>query len=47
MPDRMALEVELADWLVPRNAKGAPIARRFNTADARIKLRRLYPSFQA
>jgi hypothetical protein len=46
VPDRMALETEVAAWVVERNAKGAPINWRFTTDDARIKLHRLYPSFQ-
>lgn len=46
VPDRVYLEDEVAAWVVERNAKGAPIDWRFATADARIKLRRLYPSFE-
>jgi len=46
VPDRTTLEQEVAAWVVARNAKGAPIDWRFTTDDARIKLRRLYPSFQ-
>lgn len=46
VPDRAFLEQEVAAWVVERNTKGAPIDWRFTTADARIKLRRLYPSFQ-
>lgn len=46
VPDRTTLEDEIAAWVVARNAKGAPIDWRFTTADARIKLHRLYPSFQ-
>lgn len=46
VPDRLFLEHEVAVWVVERNAQGAPIDWRFTTADARIKLRRLYPSCQ-
>jgi hypothetical protein len=46
VPDRATLEGEVAAGVLRRNAKGAPIDWRFTTADAHIKLRRLYPSFQ-
>jgi hypothetical protein len=46
VPDRAFLEQEIAAWVVARNATGAPIDWRFTTADARTKLRRLYPSFE-
>lgn len=46
VPDRTFLKAEVATWVVERNAKGAPINWRFTTEDARIKLRRLYPSFE-
>lgn len=46
VPDRTTLEQEVTAWMVARNANGAPIDWRFTTDDARIKLRRLYPSFQ-
>jgi transposase len=46
VPDRVTLEQEVAAWVAQRNARGAPIDWRFTTTDARIKLRRLYPSFQ-
>jgi hypothetical protein len=36
----------VAAWVAERNTKGAPIDWRFTTDDARIKLRRLYPSLQ-
>jgi hypothetical protein len=41
--DRMAREV--AAWQAARNAANARINWQFKTADARIKLKRLYPSF--
>jgi hypothetical protein len=46
VPDRTFLEQEVVAWVDARNAKGAPIDWRFTTDDARIKLHRLYPSFQ-
>ena len=45
VPDRVFLEQEVIAWVNERNAKGAPIDWRFATEDARINLRRLYPSF--
>lgn len=43
--DRMACEI--AVWQHDRNAAVARINWQFKTADARIKLKRLYPSFDA
>jgi hypothetical protein len=40
---REELEREVAVWEEERNERGAEIRWRFTTADARIKLRRLYP----
>jgi DDE superfamily endonuclease len=40
------LQAEATAWEERRNQKGATIDWRFTTADARIKLRRLYPSYQ-
>ena len=44
IPDRHALEQEVAAWEAERNALGGRIDWRFTTDDARIKLKRLYPS---
>jgi DDE superfamily endonuclease len=44
IPDKETLQQEVAAWEEPRNAKGASVNWRFTTADARIKLKRLYPS---
>jgi hypothetical protein len=44
--DRAALEAAVAAWAARRNAAGAAIDWRFTTADARTKLRRLYPAFE-
>jgi uncharacterized small protein (DUF1192 family) len=41
-----ALEQEVAAWQTQRNAKGATVDWRFTTEDARIKLKRLYPSIE-
>jgi len=45
--DRDLLAQEIATWQVDRNAAIARINWQFKTADARIKLKRLYPSFDA
>jgi hypothetical protein len=39
-------EAEVAAWQERRHEKGAKIEWRFDTEDARIKLKRLYPSLQ-
>jgi hypothetical protein len=44
--DKATLEREVATWTTTRNESGTTVAWRFTTADARIKLRRLYPSLQ-
>jgi hypothetical protein len=46
IPDQKALRREAAAWVARRNADRAVVDWRFTTDDARIKLRRLYPSFQ-
>jgi hypothetical protein len=40
------LRREVAAWKADRNAAGAKVNWQFTTADARIKLRRLYPSLE-
>jgi len=40
------LETEAMAWAVKRNAKESKVDWRFTTADARIKLKRLYPSIK-
>jgi transposase len=42
--DRESLEREVAAWVAERNALGGRVDWRFTTEDARIKLKRLYPS---
>ncbi len=43
--DRATMEREVAAWVVARNKAATTIDWRFTTADARIKLKRLYPVF--
>ena len=45
--DRATREREAAAWTAAPNAAATTIDRRFTTADALIKLKRLYPTFQA
>ena len=45
IPDPPALEREVAAWETARNTQGPTIDWRFTTHDARIKLKKLYPSF--
>ena len=44
--DAPTLEGEVAAWQAARNASVATIRWQFTTADARIKLRRLYPQLK-
>jgi hypothetical protein len=44
IPAAAALETEVAAWVAKRNQAGATIDWQFTTADARIKLKHLYPS---
>ena len=46
VPDFATLAAEVAAWEAQRNAAGGTVVWRFTTADARIKLKRLYPSLQ-
>lgn len=44
--DRLALvEAEVSAWVAQRNQRASRVDWRFTTADARIKLKRLYPHF--
>ncbi len=47
IPDAETLEGEVAAWVADRNVAATTIDWRFTTADARIKLKRLYPSLGA
>ena len=40
------LESEVAAWVKERNGDKARVVWQFTTADARIKLRHLYPQFK-
>ncbi len=46
LPDQDTLKLEIAAWEEERNQKSHSVNWRFTTADARIKLKRLYPSIQ-
>ncbi len=43
-PDLATLQTEVAAWQARRNAAGGKVDWRFTTADARLRLKRLYPS---
>jgi hypothetical protein len=44
IPDKQTLIEEVAAWQIERNRKHAKADWQFTTADARVKLKRLYPS---
>ena len=44
-PDEATLKEEVAAWQAWRERTGGNVDWRFTTADARVKLKRLYPSF--
>jgi len=44
LPDTQALEREAGAWCEERNRSGTSVDWRFTTEDARIKLRKFYPS---
>ena len=46
IPDREALRREVAAWQQTRNAAAVKVDWQFTTADARVKLRKLYPTSQ-
>ncbi len=46
LPDQDTLKLEIAAWEQERNQQSRSVDWRFTTADARIKLKRLYPSIQ-
>lgn len=46
IPDMATLRAEVAAWEERRNATGGTVNWRFTTADARIRLKRLYPLIQ-
>lgn len=46
IPDRDTLAREVAAWEAKRNAAGVTADWQFTTADARVKLKKLYPTIQ-
>ena len=46
IPDQDTLKLEIAAWEEERNQHFRSVNWRFTTEDARIKLKRLYPSIQ-
>lgn len=46
IPDQDTLKKEVAAWQEKRNAIARPMEWRFTTEDARIKLKKLYPTLQ-
>ena len=44
IPDKKSLTKEVAEWQKTRNSKHAKADWQFTTADARVKLKRLYPT---
>lgn len=44
IPDKQTSEWEVAQWQIDRNFLQAKVDWRFSTDDARIKLKRLYPT---
>jgi hypothetical protein len=46
MADKEFVSKEVGSWAKKRNEKGATVNWRFTTEDARIKLKRLYPSIE-
>jgi len=47
IPDETVLEFQVTAWQKIRNTNETKVNWRFTTQDARIKLKRLYPSFHA
>jgi hypothetical protein len=45
LPDQDTIKREVAAWEQERNQHAVQVNWRFTTADARIKLKKLYPSF--
>jgi hypothetical protein len=46
LPDQPTLMAEVAAWEHRRNTQQATVEWRFTSADARIKLKKLYPTFE-
>jgi len=45
--NRAGLEAAVSDWQIERNERGVAVDWQFTTKDARIRLKRLYPSVQS
>ena len=45
IPDQATLKQKVMEWEQARNARAVKANWQFKTEDARIKLKRLYPSF--
>ena len=45
IPDKITLQVETKSWEKARNREQKGVDWRFTTEDARIKLKRLYPTY--
>ena len=43
IPDKQTLQLEIAAWEERRNSQACTVDWQFTTADARIKLKHLYP----
>ena len=46
IPEQESLRKEVTAWQQKRNAISSPMKWRFTTADARVKLQKLYPTLQ-
>ena len=46
IPDQAILKQKIAEWEQARNARAVKVTWQFKTEDARIKLKRLYPSIK-
>jgi len=46
IPDKATLTTEVNAWVKERNAQIVKVLWRFTTADARIKLKSLYPKIE-
>lgn len=45
IPDMPSMQTEVANWQFARNNRNSKICWQFTTAEARVKLKRLYPQF--
>ena len=46
IPDQEILKKEIASWQEKRNATAQPMEWRFTNEDARVKLKKLYPTLK-